>query len=179
MDVGRVRCALCVGEMACARGTPGWFCPRLPGGHGEVLRVGRGDAAGTAAGLLLRRARNSEHGNRSGPHPDPRSQRGCLGLGPSSADRVGTGRSRRSTARPGEPVTSGSCAVSLGVGSLSQRVEVRKEEASGSPTSPGRESARGQQHGGKAWSVVKALMALPRKARVIWRRPDCLKPSSQ
>ena len=72
-----------------------------------------------------------------------------------------------------------SCAVSLGVGSLSQRVGVRKEEASGSPTLPGRETARGQQHGGKAWSVVKALMALPRKARVIWRRPDCLKPSSQ
>ena len=35
----------------------------------------------------------------------------CLGLGPSSADRVGTGRSRRSTARPGEPVTSGRAAA--------------------------------------------------------------------
>jgi hypothetical protein len=32
---------------------------------------------------------------------------------------------------------------------------------------------------GEAWSIVKALMVLPRKARVIWRRPDCLKPSSQ
>jgi len=32
-------------------------------------------------------------------------------LGPSSADRVGTGRSRRSTARPGEPVTSGRAAA--------------------------------------------------------------------
>jgi len=38
-------------------------------------------------------------------------------------------------------------------------------EASGLPALPGRESARGQQHGGKAWSVVKAFMALPRKVR--------------
>jgi hypothetical protein len=52
-------------------------------------------------------------------------------------------------------------------------------ETFGPPASPGRESARGQQHGGKAWSVVKALMAPSRKARVIRRRPDCLKPSSQ
>jgi hypothetical protein len=45
-------------------------------------------------------------------------------------------------------------------------VEVRKGETSGSPTSPGRESARRQQqHGGKAWSAVKALMVLSRKAR--------------
>lgn len=36
---------------------------------------------------------------------------GLSGLGPSSADRVGTGRSRRSTARPGEPVTSGRAAA--------------------------------------------------------------------
>ena len=41
----------------------------------------------------------------------PAGQRGCPGLGPSSADRVGTGRSRRSTARPGEPVTSGRAAA--------------------------------------------------------------------
>src|SRR5215472_14003533 len=51
--------------------------------------------------------------------------------------------------------------------------------ASGSPALPGRETGRGQQHGGKARGVVKALMAPPRKARVIWRRPDCLKLSSQ
>ena len=36
---------------------------------------------------------------------------GILGLGPSSANRVGTGRSRRSTARPGKPVTSGRAAA--------------------------------------------------------------------
>ena len=60
-----------------------------------------------------------------------------------------------------------------------QGAEVRKEVTSGPPALPGRESARGQQHGGKAWSIVKALMVLLRKARVIWRRPDCLKPSSQ
>jgi hypothetical protein len=45
-------------------------------------------------------------------------------------------------------------------------------EASGSPALPRRESARGQQHGGKAWSTVKALMVLPCKARVIRRSPD-------
>jgi hypothetical protein len=43
---------------------------------------------------------------------------------------------------------------------------------------PDLESARGPQHGGEAWSIVKALMVLPRQARVIWRRPDCLKPRS-
>ena len=37
----------------------------------------------------------------------------------------------------------------------------------------------GQQHGGKAWSIAEASKVLPRKARVIWRRPDCLKPSLQ
>jgi hypothetical protein len=52
-------------------------------------------------------------------------------------------------------------------------------EASGLPALPGRESARGQQHGGKAWSVEKASKALPRKARVIRRKPHCLKPSHQ
>ena len=60
-----------------------------------------------------------------------------------------------------------------------QGAEVRKEVTSGPPVLPGRESARGQQHGGKAWSIAEASKVLPRKARVIWRRPDCLKPSLQ
>ena len=32
---------------------------------------------------------------------------------------------------------------------------------------------------GKRGAIVKALKVLPRETRVIWRRPDCLKPSSQ
>ena len=71
------------------------------------------------------------------------------------------------------------CAVSLGVGSPPQGAEVRKEVTLGPPVLPGRESARGPQHDGKARSVAKASKTLPCKARVIWRRPDCLKPSHQ
>jgi hypothetical protein len=79
----------------------------------------------------------------------------------------------------GEPVAVKACAVSLGAGSPLQGAEVREEVTSGPPVLPGRESARGQQHGGKAWSIAEASKVLPRKARVIWRRPDCLKPSLQ
>ena len=78
-----------------------------------------------------------------------------------------------------EPDESRGCAASLGAGSPLQGAEVREEVTSGPPALPGRESARGQQHGGKAWSIAEASKVLPRKARVIWRRPDCLKPSLQ
>src|SRR3954452_9700991 len=61
------------------------------------------------------------------------------------------------------------CAVSLGAGSPLKGAEVREEVTSGPPVLPGRESARGQQHGGKAWSIAEASKMLPRKARVIWR----------
>jgi hypothetical protein len=79
----------------------------------------------------------------------------------------------------GEPDAVRVCAVSLGAGSPLQGAEVREEVTLGPPVLPGRESARGQQHGGKAWSIAEASKVLPRKARVIWRRPDCLKPSLQ
>jgi hypothetical protein len=68
-------------------------------------------------------------------------------------------------------------AVSPGAGSPAG-AEVRKEVTSGPPALPGRESARGLQHGG-ARSIEKASKVLPCKARVIRRRPDCLKPSHQ
>jgi hypothetical protein len=50
---------------------------------------------------------------------------------------------------------------------------------SGPPALPGSESRRGPEHGGKAQNIVKASKMLLRKARVLWRRPDCLKPSLQ
>jgi RNA-directed DNA polymerase len=92
---------------------------------------------------------------------------------PGSCPTTPNGRDR------GEPVAEKPCAVSLGVGLPPQGAEVRKEVTSGPPVLPGRESARGPQHDGKARSIEKASKALPCKARVIWRRPDCLKPSHQ
>ena len=50
---------------------------------------------------------------------------------------------------------------------------------SGPPALPGRETARGPQHGGKARNAAKTPKALPCKARVIRQRPDCLNPSLQ
>jgi hypothetical protein len=79
----------------------------------------------------------------------------------------------------GEPDAERSCAASLGAGSPLQGAEVRKEVTLGPPALPGRESARGLQHGGKARSSAKASKLLPCEARVIRRRPDCLKPSHQ
>jgi hypothetical protein len=42
-----------------------------------------------------------------------------------------------------------------------------------------RETGREQEHGGKARGAVEVPKELPCKARVIRRRPDCLKPSLQ
>ena len=83
----------------------------LPGGHGEGLRRSRGDAAGTESGssFVERTAVNT------GTVPVlplvPRMPARLRGLGPPSADRAGAGRSRRSTPRPGEPVTWGRAAA--------------------------------------------------------------------
>jgi hypothetical protein len=57
-----------------------------------------------------------------------------------------------------------------------QGAEVREEVTSGPPALPGRESARGPQHGGEARNAAKTPKVLPCKARVIRRRPDCLNP---
>jgi hypothetical protein len=54
-----------------------------------------------------------------------------------------------------------------------------RRKTSGPPALPGRESARGQQHGGNAQNTVKASKMLLCKARMPWRRPDCFKPSRQ
>ena len=75
-----------------------------------MLRGSRGDAAGTELGSSFVERIDSEHGNRPGP-ARPRASGAVVGLGASSADRVGTGRSRRSTPRPGEPVTWGRAAA--------------------------------------------------------------------
>src|SRR5665647_581955 len=76
--MGRVRCAPIPadgrdGELA------GGHVDVRPGGHGEVLRGSRGDAAGTELGSSFVERVVSEHGNRSGPCPVPRFQRGCSG----------------------------------------------------------------------------------------------------
>jgi hypothetical protein len=69
-----------------------------------VLRGSHGDVAVVEPDASFAERSMSEHGNRSGtacvhaPSVD-------IGLGPPSTDRVGTGRSRRSSPRPGEPVT--------------------------------------------------------------------------
>jgi hypothetical protein len=58
-------------------------------------------------GLLLRRANHSEHGNRLGSCPVRRVRATPAGLSAPTADRSGTGRSRRSTPSRGEPVHMG------------------------------------------------------------------------
>src|SRR3954454_16700502 len=92
-----------------------WFGGELPGGHvdvwsgghGEVLRGSRGDAAGTELGSSFVERIVSEHGNRLGPRPAAVLPARVTGLGPPSTDRVGTGRSRRSTPSRGEPAHMG------------------------------------------------------------------------
>src|SRR4051812_46206645 len=75
------------------------------GGHGEGLRGSRGDAAGTKSGssFIERIAVNT--GTVSVLAFVLMLPALGLGLGPPSADRVGTGGSRRSSRSPGEPDT--------------------------------------------------------------------------
>lgn len=76
----------------------------LRGGRGDVLRGSHGDVAGAESDASSAERSTSEHGN----HPClPGATRPAWnsGLGPPSADRPGVGRSRRSSPRPGEPVT--------------------------------------------------------------------------
>ena len=77
VDMGRVRCAPAPdcrgGELL------GGHVDVGSGGHGEVLRGRRGDAAGTELGSSFVERVVSEHGNRSGPHPRLRDQRGSVG----------------------------------------------------------------------------------------------------
>ena len=54
---------------------------------------------------------HSERGNRLGPARRPGRQPGSTGWVAPSTDRAGTGRSRRSTPRPGKPVTWGRAAA--------------------------------------------------------------------
>src|SRR3954452_15720308 len=103
-----------MGRVWCAP-TGRWFGGELPGGHvdvwsgghGEVLRGSRGDAAGTELGSSFVERIVSEHGNRLGPRPAAVLPARVTGLGPPSTDRVGTGRSRRSTPSRGEPAHMG------------------------------------------------------------------------
>jgi hypothetical protein len=72
------------------------------GGHGDVLRGSRGDAAGTELGSCFVERITVNVGTVSilaCLHAPSVAGR----LGPSSTDRVGTGRSRRSTPSRGEP----------------------------------------------------------------------------
>ena len=79
-------------------------CGCRPGGHGEGLRRSRGDAAGTKLGTspVERTAVNM---GTVPVLPPVRAPARTVGLGPPSADRAGTGRSRRSSPRPGKPAT--------------------------------------------------------------------------
>jgi hypothetical protein len=82
----------------------GWFDPAARGGHGGKSAAYSWRCRRDTVGLLLRRANHSEHGNR----PDLACRRAASvggGLGAPTADRSGTGRSRRSSPMPGEPVT--------------------------------------------------------------------------
>jgi hypothetical protein len=76
------------------------------GGHGDVLRGSRGEAAGTELdSSFIERITVNAGTARSCPtvvHPA-----WLVGLGSSSADRIGAGRSRRSTPSRGKPVHMG------------------------------------------------------------------------
>ena len=75
------------------------------GGRGDVLRGSHGDVAGAESDASSVERSASEHGNRPWSAPLSASPTWPGGLGTPSADRPGTGRSRRSSPRPGEPVT--------------------------------------------------------------------------
>ena len=95
---------------ACGRGTPWLAFDDWPGDHGEVLRGSRGDAAGTESGSSSIKRITVNTGTVPvlpvAAHPVR-----LFGLGASTADRSGTGRSRRSTSSPGEPDTWGRAAA--------------------------------------------------------------------
>ena len=100
--MGRERCAPVVGR----RGTPGLAFNGWPGDHGEVLRGSRGDAAGTESGSSFVERITVNTGTVSVP-PTATCPMWMVGLGASTADRSGTGRSRRSTPSRGKPVHMG------------------------------------------------------------------------
>ena len=94
-----------------ASGLPAMVAENFPdvfrgewGGREEGLRRTRGDVAGAKSGACSAERSTSEHGNRSGSAPT-RAASAVRGLGSSSADRAGMGRSRRSSPRPGKPAT--------------------------------------------------------------------------
>ena len=76
-----------------------------PGGHGEVLRVSRGDAAGIELGSSFAERVAVNTGTVSVLACHRASRAAGWRLGPPSTERSGTGRSRRSSRSPGEPVT--------------------------------------------------------------------------
>jgi hypothetical protein len=93
---------------------------RLPhhgGGNSPECRWADGEAVVTCCGVATAMSQgpsrvpppSSDQQVNTGTVPGlpgwPRGQRGRVGLGTPSADRPGTGRSRRSSPRPGEPVT--------------------------------------------------------------------------
>ena len=88
----------------------GWLVGVGSGGHGDVLRGSRGDAAGTESGSSFVERITVNMGTVS-VLARLHAPSVAAGLGPSSTDRVGTGRSRRSSPRPGEPVTWGRAAA--------------------------------------------------------------------
>ena len=76
------------------------------GGHGEVLRGSRGEAAGIELGSSFVE-RITVNAGTALVLPGCRVSNTGVGLGSSSADRVGAGRSRRSTSSRGKPVHKG------------------------------------------------------------------------
>jgi hypothetical protein len=76
------------------------------GGHGDVLRGSRGEAAGIELGSSFVE-RITVNAGTALVLPGGREPTRVVGLGSSSADRVGAGRSRRSTPSRGKPVHMG------------------------------------------------------------------------
>lgn len=73
------------------RGTPGRGFSPSQGGHGEGLRRSRGDAAGTKSGASFDERSSSEHGNHPATVPGGGAASPPVGIGTSSAERVGWG----------------------------------------------------------------------------------------
>jgi hypothetical protein len=174
--MGRERCASA--PCVAGRGTLGRACGCALGGHGEWLRRSRGDAAGIELGSSFAERIAVNTGTVPGL-PGSCAASARMRAGPAVGRSAWGGAEPPWYSEPGRARRMGKLrrltrrwiapAGSRGSGG----------GAFGSPALPGRETGRGQQHGGKARDVVKALMAPPCKTRVIWRRPDCLKLSSQ
>src|ERR1700712_1256633 len=108
--MGRVRCAP-LPLFVLVGGTSGWLSLGSPGGRGEGLRRSHDDAAGTELGSSPVERTAVNVGTVPVLTLGRVHQHGSWGWVRSSADRVGAGRSRRSTPSRGKPGTWGRAAA--------------------------------------------------------------------